>query len=114
MTDFVHSLQSKIVSAVEEIETKKFLRDSWTRDEGGTGTSCVLQDGSVFEKAGVNVSVIHGPVSPALLQHMRARRKHLDAVDADKLRMFAAGISLVMHPHNPHAPTVHLTTATLN
>jgi coproporphyrinogen III oxidase len=111
MAAFVRSLQSEIVGAMEELEAQNdgvmFFRDNWQRAEGGAGTSCVLQDGKVFEKAGVLVSVIHGPANERLIAQMRARAK--DGIDpAKKYNMFAAGISLVIHPHNPNAPTSHL------
>lgn len=89
MSTWVKSLQSRIVTSLEEIERdpdaitdagrtmsirrpKAFIRDSWLRKEGGEGISCVLQDGQVFEKAGVNVSVVHGTLPPAAVKQMRA------------------------------------------
>ncbi len=105
MIEYVHSLQSRITSTLETLEQSRFVHDTWTREQGGYGTSCVLQNGSIFEKAGVNISVIHSPVSPQLLTHMRARKNVGVSEDA---MMFATGISMVLHPHNPHAPTVHL------
>lgn len=47
--------------------------DRWLRKEGGGGISCVLQDGRVFEKAGVNISVVSGTLPPAAVQQMRSR-----------------------------------------
>ena len=64
----------------------------------------MLQNGTVFEKAGVNVSVVHGLLPTASAQQMRSRGKPLP----DGARFFATGISMVLHPWNPHAPTVHL------
>jgi len=71
---YIRQLQKRIVSHLSEIEEdaqrrkgapkNTFLFDSWTRKEGGGGVSCVLQDGVVFEKAGVNISIIHGTLSP--------------------------------------------------
>ncbi|KAJ3414268.1 Coproporphyrinogen-III oxidase [Chytridiales sp. JEL 0842] len=113
MENFVHELQSNIVAGMESLEaqaspedTTTFLRDHWQRAEGGFGTSCVLQNGKVFEKAGVLVSVVHGPANPRLIAEMRARAK--PGIDVEKkYNMFAAGMSLVIHPHNPNAPTSH-------
>ena len=60
--------------------------------------------GKVFEKAGVNVSVVHGKLPAAAVAQMKSRGKHLQGED---LPFFAAGISSVIHPHNPHVPTLH-------
>lgn len=109
MAAFVWKLQNEIVTGLEGVEGPqggKFLRDSWTRKEGGKGMSCVLQDGKVFEKAGVNVSVIESPAPEGMLNQMRARK--VSGLGAGPYNMFVAGISLVLHPHNPMAPTVHL------
>ncbi|KAJ3202846.1 Coproporphyrinogen-III oxidase, partial [Dinochytrium kinnereticum] len=120
MEAFVRELQKEIVSSMEKIENslpveegaeataRPFLRDQWLRKEGGEGTSCILQDGKVFEKAGVLVSVVHGPAPDRLMAQMRARAKEgIDPLNKS-YAMFAAGISLVIHPTNPNAPTVHL------
>ncbi|KAJ3102784.1 hypothetical protein HDU96_009526 [Phlyctochytrium bullatum] len=122
MAAFVKELQQEIVSCIEDLENaapaepaadgtvaprRAFFQDKWFRKEGGEGLSCVLQDGKVFEKAAVLHSVVHGPAPDRLMAQMRARMKEgLDP--AGKYNMFAAGISLVIHPTNPHNPTVHL------
>lgn len=111
MEAFVRSLQFSIVSALERVDGTPFRRDSWARTEGGGGLSCVLQEGKVFEKAGVNVSVVHGALSEASAREMRSRGKALGGGDGsgdEPLRFFATGVSMVLHPHNPMAPTVHL------
>jgi coproporphyrinogen III oxidase len=89
MSAWVKSLQSRIVDELERIEAspeaitdpnsssstkspRTFFRDSWLRKQGGVGISCVLQDGQVFEKAGVNVSIVHGTLPPAAVKQMRA------------------------------------------
>jgi len=66
----------------------------------------VLQGGKVFEKAGVNVSVVHGNLPAAAAAQMRSRGREVLS-GAGPFPFFAAGISLVIHPHNPHAPTSH-------
>lgn len=107
MPIFVINLQSQICNALEKLEpSKKFTRQDWSRSEGGSGTSMILQDGTVFEKAGVNVSRIFGPLPKALEDQMRARK--LDGIVCEGLQMFATGISVVIHPVNPNAPTAHL------
>lgn len=109
MSTFVKNLQNEIVDELERIDQsggdKKtaFIRDSWQRTEGGEGISCVIQDGNVFEKGGVNVSIVHGKLPKAMASQMRSRGKEL-ALDGDH-RFFAAGISMVLHPWNPKAPT---------
>jgi coproporphyrinogen III oxidase len=107
MEAFVKENQKKIVAAIEEIDGKKFLVDKWVRSTGGGGISCVLQDGTVFEKAGVNVSVVYGKLPRAAIAKMRENHKALDP-DLESLDYFASGLSIVMHPINPMAPTVHL------
>ncbi|XP_074784348.1 oxygen-dependent coproporphyrinogen-III oxidase, mitochondrial isoform X2 [Athene noctua] len=83
-----------------------FAVDTWERKEGGGGVSCVLQDGDVFEKAGVNVSVVFGLLSEEAARQMRSRGKSLKAKDG-KLPFCAMGVSSVIHPKNPHVPTMH-------
>ncbi|XP_063621888.1 oxygen-dependent coproporphyrinogen-III oxidase [Cydia splendana] len=82
----------------------KFKVDRWERPEGGGGITCVLQDGRVFEKAGVNISVVSGTLPPAAVQQMRSRGKNLEN---SELPFFAAGVSAVIHPRNPMVPTIH-------
>ena len=79
--------------------------DRWTRSEGGGGISCILQDGNTFEKAGVNISVVHGMIPPAAVAQMNARGKKLP--EGKEMPFFACGISSVIHPRNPHIPTIH-------
>lgn len=107
MEKFVKEKQAAIVQALEQIDGSHFRIDRWERKEGGEGISCVLQDGGVFEKAGVNVSVVYGMLPPSALQKMRADHKGLEDI-TKALPFFAAGLSLVVHPHNPFCPTVHL------
>lgn len=107
MEQFIKENQKKIVAAIEEVDGQKFKVDNWQRPGGGGGISCVLQDGNVFEKAGVNISVVYGKLPRPAIQRMRADHKALDP-DVESLDYFAAGLSIVMHPKNPMAPTVHL------
>ncbi|KIY44991.1 coproporphyrinogen III oxidase [Fistulina hepatica ATCC 64428] len=122
MEEFINGLQDEIVTALEGLDPNapKFLRDRWSRPQGGYGCSCVFGlpdalDGlvngkpTVFEKAGVNVSVVHGRLPPAAVQQMRADHTSMPLPKSPEggLPFFAAGISLVIHPRNPHAPTSH-------
>nr|XP_033798901.1 oxygen-dependent coproporphyrinogen-III oxidase, mitochondrial isoform X1 [Geotrypetes seraphini] len=83
-----------------------FTVDRWERSEGGGGISCVLQDGNIFEKAGVNISVVHGSLSEQAIKQMNSRGKSLEVKDG-KLPFCAMGVSSVIHPKNPHIPTIH-------
>lgn len=98
--------QAEFCRALEEVDGGKFRVDRWNREEGGGGISCVLQDSKVFEKAGVNVSVVSGHLSEEAAKQMRSRGKVLKSKDG-KLPFVAMGVSSVIHPKNPHIPTVH-------
>jgi len=93
-------LQSSIVGRLEAIDGAAFRRDDWLRAEGGSGTSCILEDGKVFERAGVNFSHVKGERLPPSAS---AARPQLAGHSFEVL-----GVSLVLHPRNPYAPTVHL------
>nr|OQO24792.1 hypothetical protein B0A51_09417 [Rachicladosporium sp. CCFEE 5018] len=107
MEALIKAKQREIVQALEAIDGGKFLTDTWTRPNGGGGISCVLQEGKVFEKAGVNISIVYGTLPRKAISQMRVNHKALDP-DVESLEFFAAGLSLVLHPNNPMAPTVHL------
>lgn len=101
----IMQVQAEFCRALEKEENNsQFTVDKWKREEGGGGVTCVLQDGSVFEKAGVNISVVSGFLPPGAVAQMRSRGKQLKE---GKLPFFAAGISAVIHPRNPHVPTIH-------
>ena len=108
MEQFIKSKQTEIITALQAIDGKQFRIDTWERPgHGGGGISCVLQEGNVFEKAGVNISIVYGKLPRPAILKMRANHKNLDT-DVESLDFFAAGLSMVLHPHNPMAPTVHL------
>ncbi|MFD0977163.1 oxygen-dependent coproporphyrinogen oxidase [Salinimicrobium gaetbulicola] len=95
---YIQNLQDKITSGLEEIDGKAvFKEDLWKRKEGGGGRTRVIEDGAVFEKGGVNISKVHGPLAPAM-------QKYFNVGDVN---FFACGLSLVLHPKNPMVPTVH-------
>lgn len=108
MEKLIKEHQEKIVNEISNIDGKQFVTDTWERPNGGGGISCVLQDGNVFEKAGVNVSVVYGKLPRPAIEKMRADHKSFVASDVESLDFFASGLSLVLHPKNPMAPTVHL------
>lgn len=98
-------IQAEICKDLEDVDgEEKFLVEKWDRAEGGGGITCVMQDSNVWEKAGVNISVVNGTLPPAAAEQMRVRHKELSQ---GKLTFFAAGISSVLHPRNPKVPTLH-------
>lgn len=101
MAAFVHDIQDHICREIAALDGTPFREDVWSREGGGGGRSRVIQEGNVFEKAGVNVSVVHGELSPEAARSMGGGTEEPD------LRFFATGVSLVIHPHNPMAPTAH-------
>lgn len=103
---FVMKVQADFVRALENEENfgRKFEVDRWLREEGGGGITCVLSDGDVFEKAGVNISVVSGTLPPQAIAQMRSRGKKLSE---GPLPFFACGVSAVIHPRNPKIATVH-------
>lgn len=98
--DYFLNLQERIVEALQHADGKNFLHDSWQRPEGGGGISCVIEEGDVFERGGVNFSHVTGDRLPPSAS---ASRPELAGRGFE-----AAGVSLVLHPRNPYAPTVHL------
>ncbi|MCW3121035.1 MAG: Coproporphyrinogen oxidase [Flavipsychrobacter sp.] len=95
---YIHNLQDTICAGLEEVDGKaKFFQDEWTRPEGGGGKTRVIAGGDVFEKGGVNTSVVHGPLPKAMQE----------AFKVPESNFFACGLSLVIHPLNPNVPTVH-------
>src|SRR5690349_20702575 len=102
--DFIYTLQGKICKALEDVDGKaKFSEDEWERAEGkgGVGLTKVIQNGNVFEKGGVNTSVVYGKVNRKMREVF-----HLP-LSTGEMTWFAAGISSVIHPLNPFVPTVH-------
>ena len=96
--EYIHDLQNRICSGLEQTDGQaRFVEDVWTREEGGGGKTRVISNGAVFEKGGVNTSIVHGTVSDTM-------RKQLGI---DGARWFACGLSLVIHPLNPFVPTTH-------
>lgn len=106
MEMLIMETQAEFCRALQEVDGGTFKVDRWDRKEGGGGISCVMQDGKVFEKAGVNVSVVFGHLTEEAAKQMRSRGKVLKGKDG-KLPFCAMGVSSVIHPKNPHIPTVH-------
>ena len=96
---YFETLQDNICDALSTIDDNKFIEDKWTRAEGGGGRSRVLRNGSVFEQAGVNFSRVSGDQLPKAATTQRP--------DLSGSNFEATGVSLVLHPNNPYAPTSH-------
>lgn len=98
---YLLDLQDRVCKSMMRIDTKLVLKkDSWKKESGGGGLSCVMQDGSVFEQAGINFSHVLGEKLPS---SATANRPELAG------RSFQAlGDSLVIHPLNPYIPTTHM------
>jgi coproporphyrinogen III oxidase len=95
---FFRQTQAEICKALEVRDGgARFREDRWERPGGGGGVSRVIEDGIVFERAGVNFSEVHGDVPAALDPDL----------SGDGAAFLASGVSLVLHPKNPHVPTVH-------
>ena len=102
---YLLGLQNRIVQGLEHIDGKKFVRDVWSREAGGVGIgagggiSCILEEGNVLERGGVAFSHVQGDKMPA---SATAHRPELAGCSWE-----AMGVSLVLHPRNPYAPTAH-------
>jgi coproporphyrinogen III oxidase len=98
--EYLQNLQARIIESVELVDGKTFLHDGWQRPEGGGGNSCMLEEGNVFERAGIGFSHVLGNKLPpaASVAHPEAAGRPWEAM----------GVSLVFHPRNPYIPTVHM------
>ncbi len=97
---FMLDLQGLIVQRMERLDGGRFRRDAWERPEGGGGLTCVLEDGALLERGGVNFSHVLGASLPptASVRHPELAGGSYEAL----------GVSLVFHPRNPYVPTVHM------
>lgn len=95
---YIYELQTRICRTLEELDGQAvFASDEWQRGEGGGGLTRVIKEGSVFEKGGVNTSVVWGKVTETMQTQLKI----------EGTTWFAAGLSLVIHPGNPYVPTTH-------
>ena len=98
--DYLTGLQDRIVARLEAIDGGSFRRDAWDRPEGGGGVSRLIEEGNVLERGGVNFSDVRGTALPSSATAHRP--------DLAGRAWQAMGVSLVLHPRNPHAPTAHM------
>lgn len=97
---YLINLQESICESLNKKDSKGYFhRDTWERDEGGGGVSCIFQNGDVFESLGVNFSHVYINSLPPSATDKRP--------ELSGRSFHAMGISLVAHPKNPHAPTTH-------
>ena len=95
---FFGELQTRIVAGLESEEGgARFCHDLWQRPGGGGGLTAVIEEGAIFEKGGVNVSTVFGDLSDEMAALLPGSGQ----------TFFATGLSLVLHPRNPHVPTTH-------
>ncbi len=95
---YFKNLQDKITAALEKLDGMRFREDNWSRDGGGDGRTRVLEDGNVFEKAGVNFSAVHGNLPEEFASKIPL---------GTGTEFFATGVSLVFHARSPMIPAVH-------
>lgn len=99
ITEKFRQLQDRITKAIETTDGKaQFSEDIWEREDGGGGRSRVLKNGKIIEKGGVQFSAVHGKLPKKI-------KNKLNLSDSN---FFATGVSLIMHPENPHIPIIHM------
>jgi len=91
--------QQRLVDVFGQVDGTEFRAHSWERPGLGGGRACILEDGRVFERSGINVSLVRGARVPPTIAGARPQTTGLPYA--------ATGISLVAHPRNPYAPAFH-------
>lgn len=95
-------IQDEICRQLETADgSAKYKSDVWQRAAGGGGISKVITDGTVIEKGGVNFSAVWGTTPEPVIQSMKLE-------GTDHPDFFATGVSIVLHPHNPWVPIIHM------
>ena len=100
-SSWFQDLQNQMISSFESLDTKKFQKKTWERPGGGGGTMAIMK-GEVFEKVGVNISVVHGKFSDEFRKKIPGTEKSAN--------FWAAGISIVAHMKNPKIAAAHFNT----
>jgi coproporphyrinogen III oxidase len=99
IADWFQALQSSICTAIQDADgAGAFSSEQWERPGGGGGVTRVIEKGAIIAKGGVNFSAVHGALPVQIQQALK--------VDSDAF--FATGVSIVMHPDNPHVPIIHM------
>jgi coproporphyrinogen III oxidase len=102
IVSFFQDLQDSICTALETADgTGRFREDDWQRPGGGGGCSRTLSGGRIIEKGGVGFSAVHGRATEGTL-------RQLNLPPDTQAEFFATGVSIVLHPHNPMVPIIHL------
>lgn len=97
-------LQKDICQQLEEADSQgQFTTDIWERPGGGGGISRVLTNGNIIEKGGVNFSAVWGETPEATI-------RSLNLPEESRPDFFATGVSIVLHPHSPMVPIIHMNT----
>lgn len=92
-------IQDEITAALENLDGgAKFQEEIWEREGGGGGRTRIIQNGNILEKGGVNFSAVHGKLPEAIKK----------AFGVEEEDFFATGVSIVIHPNNPHVPIIHM------
>ncbi|MBK6988342.1 MAG: oxygen-dependent coproporphyrinogen oxidase [Bacteroidetes bacterium] len=100
ISEWFKGLQDRICSGLEEADGKGvFKEDQWDRVQGGGGRTRIIQNGNVIEKGGVNFSAVFGKAPEFLINQLKAD---------ENAQFFATGVSIVIHPSNPHVPIIHM------
>lgn len=99
ITTYFQSLQDNICAALAAADGNTFVEDKWERPGGGGGRARVLR-GKHIEKGGVNFSAVHGQLPPAAARSLKIGEEATD--------FYATGVSIVLHPYNPHVPIIHM------
>ncbi|KNC24688.1 hypothetical protein FF38_06444 [Lucilia cuprina] len=108
MSEMILSRQKYITDKLGELDGKKFLMDEWKREDGsGGGITACIEDGNVIERGACNVSIVHGKLSEAGFKQMKQNHEGMEWT-GEPIPYKVCGLSMIMHPHNPMAPTVHL------
>ncbi|MDG1332786.1 MAG: oxygen-dependent coproporphyrinogen oxidase [Crocinitomicaceae bacterium] len=95
----MRDLQDYICGELEKLDTKgRFIEDKWQREQGGGGRTRIIESDQLIEKGGVNFSEVYGDVTPMM--------KNNTEITGDSF--FATGVSIVLHPNNPHVPIIHM------
>lgn len=100
ISEWFMGLQDRICAGLESTDGKGVFReDKWNREEGGGGRTRIMQNGNVIEKGGVNFSAVYGKAPEFLIEQLKADKN---------AEFFATGVSIVIHPNNPHVPIIHM------